>query len=425
MMWGTRIGAVAVGTDGICTFEYDRDFLASGIEVAPLTMPLSSVPYRFPALSRDTFSGLPGMLADSLPDRFGNAIIDSWLARQGRSKASFGVIERLCYTGSRGMGALEFMPATGPGAPSGDPVEVSALRELAAQVLQERASAGSIAGGLDKSGALQTILQVGTSAGGARAKAVIAWNESTGEVRSGQADAPDGFEHWLLKFDGVAENRDRELADPLGFGALEYAYSRMAAAAGVTMARCRLFEESGRRHFMTRRFDRPAPSERLHMLTLAGLAHFDFNAPGAHSYEEVFELMARLGLGVDQREQYYRRMLFNVVARNQDDHVKNTAFLMDRRGEWRLSPAYDVCWSYNPAGQWTSQHQMTIAGKRDGFTRDDLLTAARTGNIAERRARNCLDEVVAAAVEWERIASDVGVDERLAQGAGRTFRIDI
>jgi serine/threonine-protein kinase HipA len=409
-LWGRTIGAVSL-EDGaeVAAFQYDGAFAGSGIEVAPLLMPLSSRIYSFPALARPAFHGLPGLVADSLPDRFGSALIDAWLAGQGRRPESLNAVERLCYVGQRGMGALEFAPARGPGFRRSSIVKIDALVELASEVLTNRAALhGSLAAGQSRK-AVEDILRVGTSAGGARAKAVIAWNRKTNELRSGQVPAPDGFEYWLLKFDGVRGNRDRELEDPQGYTAIEYAYSLMARDCGIEMTACRLLEENGRRHFMTRRFDREAGGRKLHMQSLAALAHFDFNAAGAYSYEQAFQVMRRLSLPMAAMEQQYRRMVFNVVARNQDDHVKNIAFLMDRQGRWSLTPAFDVTFSFNPAGLWTARHQMTINGKQDQFTRADLKACAEAAGLKRGASRAILDELCAVIARWPGYAESAGV----------------
>ena len=261
-----------------------------------------------------------------------------------------------------------------------------------------------------RSDALNDILKVGTSAGGARAKAVIAWNRDTNEVRSGQVSADLGFEHWLIKFDGVHGNRDKEATDPQGFGAIEYAYYRMACDAGILMSECRLFEEGGRRHFMTRRFDRTAGGRKLHMQSLGALAHMDFNMAGAHSYEEAFLVLRRLGLTLLDAEQLYRRMVFNIMARNQDDHVKNIAFLMNRSGIWMLAPAYDLTYSYQPDGQWTSSHQMSLNGKRDDFTRDDFRACARLASLKRGVADAIVAETRQVVANWREYADAAGVD---------------
>lgn len=421
-LWGTRIGVVSL-EDGerIAAFQYEPDFIAHGIEVCPLVLPLGNRIHQFPSLSERSFRGLPGLLADSLPDRFGRALIEAWLATQGRTWDSFNAIEQLCYLGSRGMGALEFLPATRE-AGKAEPIDVGQLVKLASEVLCARGTLRESFATDERKAALAQILQVGTSAGGARAKAVIAWNPTTSEVRSGQLAAPEGFEHWLLKFDGVSGNRDKENEDPKGYTRIEYAYSLMAGAAGIHMSQCRLLADGPRQHFMTRRFDRPGGAAKLHMLSLGGMAHMDFNEPAGNTYEQAFDVLHRLALGTDAAEQLYRRMLLNVMGRNQDDHVKNIAFLMDQSGQWRLSPAYDVTCSYNPEGAWTNQHQMSINGKRDGFTRDDLYQCARRARISRQAATRAFDEVLAATKrwpEWARVAGVSGEHERKIQGALR------
>ena len=409
-LWGRRIAAASWDERGeLAAFQYDPEFARSGIEVAPLCMPLALRVYRFPSLPRISFHGLPGLLADSLPDTFGTALINAWLATQGRSPASFNALERLCYIGARGMGALEFAPVSGPRQRRSTKIRVDALVALASDILAHRTTLEGFFALEDRHRALEDLLRVGTSAGGARAKAIIAWNSVTNEVRSGQVSAPEGFGYWLLKFDGVSGNRDKELEDPKGYTAIEYAYALMARDAGVLMSECRLLEEGGRRHFMTRRFDRTEDGAKIHMQSLAALADLDFNAAGAHAYEQAFEVMRRLRLPMDATEQLFRRMLFNVVARNQDDHAKNIAFLMSPQGEWSLAPAFDLTYAYNPDGQWTSAHQMTINGKRDGFTREDFRTCAATVGLKRGRAETLLDEVRAAVQRWPEHAARAGV----------------
>ncbi|MCX6847198.1 MAG: type II toxin-antitoxin system HipA family toxin [Verrucomicrobia bacterium] len=413
-LWGRTIGAVSLddGQD-VAAFQYDPEFARSGIELSPLSMSSSKRVYEFPALSRNTFRGLPGLLADSLPDKFGNALIDAWLATKGRTPESFSAVERLCYTGTRGMGALEFAPVLGPKARKASKIEVDALVRLAGEVLTHRCDLQGHFHRAGKEKALRDILSVGTSAGGARAKAVIAWNSTTNEVRSGQIAAGEGFDYWLLKFDGVAGNKDKELEDPKGYGAIEFAYHLMAKAAGITMSECRLLEESGRRHFMTRRFDRLAGGEKLHMQSLCALAHFDFNSAGAYSYEQALLTSRHLKLPMASVEEQFRRMVFNIVARNQDDHVKNIAFLMNQQGEWSLAPAFDVTYSYNPSGAWTAMHQMTMNGKRDGFTLADFETCAKAAVMKRGRAASILDEVVAAVEQWPKFAEKAKLTEKL------------
>jgi len=424
-LWGRRIAAVSIdAADGVARFEYEPDFRESGIEVSPLRMPLSGGIYRFPELSRESFHGLPGLLADCVPDKFGNALIDTWLATQGRSGASFDAVERLCYIGKRGMGALEFSPLRGPRPRTSEPLHVGELVALASDILQHRSQLETRFGDRGSGHALKEILRVGTSAGGARAKAVIAWHPESNEVRSGQVKAPEGFGYWLLKFDGVSGNRDKEVADPQGYGRIEYAYHLMARAAGIQMADCRLLEENGRAHFMTRRFDRLSDGSKLHMQTLGGIAHYDFNMAGAYGYEQALQVIQQLGLGMDARIEQVRRMVFNIVARNQDDHVKNIAFLMDKRGKWQLSPAYDLIFSYNPDGAWTSRHQMTVNGKRDHFTRADIEACAASANIPKRMIRTIIQEVRTAVKQWPAFAEQASVDTRTRDKIFENLRID-
>lgn len=423
-LWGRTIGAVSLapGSD-VASFQYAPAFAASGIEIAPLVMPLSEQVYTFPALAYESFHGLPGLLADSLPDRFGNALIDAWLATQARTPASFSAVERLCYMGARGMGALEFLPALGPKPGKATRIEIDALVELASMVLTHRSDLHASFGATGRGQALTDILRVGTSAGGARAKAVIAWNRATNEVRAGQVAAPPGFEYWLLKFDGVAGNKDKELEDPQGYGAIEYAYYLMAKAAGVSMSECRLLEENKRRHFMTRRFDRLSDGGKLHMQTLGALAHFDFNRAGAYAYEQALLTIRQLGLPLTAVEEQFRRMVFNIVARNQDDHVKNIAFLMNQQGEWSLAPAFDVTYSYNPAGLWTATHQMTLNGKRDNFTRDDFEQCAKAALLKRGRAVKIIDEVQTAVRNWQTFAAEANVTPEWRTKIQRAHRL--
>ena len=399
-LWGRSIGAVSV-EDSFSTaaFQYTPEFARSGIEVAPLMMPLDERVYAYPKLAHESFHGLPGMLADSLPDRFGNALIDAWLATQGRTPESFDAVERLCYIGARGMGALEFAPATGPKARDSQKVSVDALVELASEVLSQRNDLKQSFADEHTAESLRDILRVGTSAGGARAKAIIAWNSTTNEVRSGQVAAGSGFDYWILKFDGVSGNKDKELEDPKGYGVIEYAYALMARAAGIDISECRLLEENGRRHFMTRRFDRLEGGEKLHMQSLGALAHYDFNLAGAYAYEQAMLVIRRLDLGMAAIEEQFRRMAFNIIARNQDDHVKNIAFLMDKTGRWSLSPAFDVTYSYNPDGLWT---------------------ASQRG-----RAQTIINEVTEAVRRWPEFAASAEVMPGWVQTIQQNLRLDI
>jgi serine/threonine-protein kinase HipA len=426
MLWGKSIGAVSWDESaGLAHFEYESDFVPSGIEVAPHTMPLAKQIYSFPALPRETFHGLPGLLADSLPDDFGNALINTWLAGQGRSPNSFNPVERLCYTGARGMGALEYLPSTGPPTNESESVDVDALIDLASKILINRnALQGSFAAEL-REDSLQDILRVGTSAGGARAKAIIAWNQQTNEVRSGQVTAGTGFTYWLLKFDGVSGNKDKELEDPAGYGLIEYAYYHLAKKAGIIIEESRLLEENGRSHFMTKRFDRTEAGQKIHMQSLCALEHFDFKQAGAHSYEQALRTIRRLDMPMTTIEEQFRRMTFNIIARNQDDHVKNIAFLMDKAGNWSLSPAFDVTYSYNPTGDWTSRHQMSLNGKRDDFTIDDFKACAKNVSMKRGRAQEIVHQVQTAVLQWKRFADKSGVAPGIADGIAKTHRTGI
>ena len=409
-LWGRRIGAVTWLPDkGISVFQYTPEFASSRLQVSPMMMPLREAPYEFPELSKKTFKGLPGMLTDSLPDKFGNALIDVWLARQSRSKESFNPVERLCYMGSRGMGALEFQPVIRDTQIPARIVEVESLVKLSNHILDKRTNLHGRLNEVDEANVVEDILRVGTSAGGARAKAVLAWNESTGEFRSGQVEVDKGYSHWLMKFDGVTENRDKELADPLGYGRIEYAYYLMAQQAGITMMPCRLHEEGGRAHFMTRRFDRTGAGKKRHYQSLGAIMHYDFEMPGAYSYEQVIILIKRLGLSAQDIDQQVRRTFFNIIARNQDDHVKNIGFVMNQQGEWRLSPAFDVVYSYNPVGDWTSQHQMSLNGKRDHFEFEDLMSFAKMVGMKRAKAIHRFDEVNAAVKNWQEHAANAAV----------------
>ena len=424
-LWGNTVGAVSWLDDreyGV--FEYDPEFLNKGLDISPIHMSLEGARkgdgiYSFPALNKDTFLGLPGMLADSLPDKFGNSIIDAWLARHGRDAASFNPVERLCYTGKRGMGALEFSPAIIDKYDASVPVEVSELVELTQEIMSERKALDVSLGESeqDNADAILDILRVGTSAGGARAKAVIAMDDK-GNVRSGQTQAPTGYDYWILKFDGVT---DLELGESRGYGRIEYAYHLMAKAAGIQMAESRLLEESGRAHFMTKRFDR-VNGKKQHMQTLCGIAHYDFNMAGAYSYEQAFTVMRQLRLSKADAVEQYRRILFNIMARDLDDHTKNIAFLMGADGKWKLSPAYDVIYSHNPQGKWTSQHQMSLNGKRNHFSVEDLVAVADSISLSKPDA--IIHEVVTAVEKWPEFAKEAGVKSEVVSDIQKHLRIN-
>jgi len=417
-IWGRRVGAVAWDEQsGLGSFEYSDVFQRSGLGLSPLMMPLGSAIYRFPELRTEAFRGLPGMVADSLPDRWGTTLVDTWLELQGRSRESFNPVERLCYVGSRGMGALEFRPAT-RGMGRSETLEVDSLVDLARDVLAMRAGE-SVA--LDDEG-LAALLQVGTSAGGVRAKAVIAWNPETNETRSGQVTAPAGFQYWIIKFDGVGST-DGEFTDPKGYGRVEYAYHSMATDAGIDMPEARLHVDAeGRAHYMTRRFDRTDTGEKIHAQTLQAIAHLDYNQAGAHSWETALRVTRRL-CGAADVDRLYRRLVFDVVARNQDDHTKNISFLMDPDGRWALSPAYDLTWAYNPASLWTGRHQMTIAGKRDSITRSDLVDVGEA--VGAHRPRDVITDVVDAVGRWPEHSAASAVPEALHQAVTASLQLDL
>lgn len=420
-MWGAKMGAVALDpTLGVYAFAYDPKWKRKGVEAAPLTMPLSdsrSV-FVFPALPKDTYLGLPAMLADALPDDFGNALIDAWMATQGVDKKSITVLDRLAYMGQRGMGALEFKPARGSHKESATPIAMKELVEEARRLVQ-----GTFAVDHESKAALANIIKVGTSAGGARAKAVIAWNPKTDEVRSGQFDAAPGFEHWLLKFDGVG--KDRELGTGEGYGRIEYAYSQMAKTAGIQMSPCRLLEENGRAHFMTKRFDRhvtpSGETHKYHVQTLCAMNHLDFRQRGTHAYAQLFLAINQLGLGDNALSEAFRRMAFNVMARNCDDHTKNFSFLLHEGRSWELAPAYDVTHAYNPSGEWTYQHLMSVNGKFQEITRDDLLTDADRFSV--RKPQEILGEVRAAIENWSAFALEAGMEDTLRDRVARDFHL--
>lgn len=414
-IWGQHAGTVAWDeTRQAGSFEYTSEFVQSGLELSPMMMPLQARRvYQFPNLSYETFLGMPGLLADALPDAFGKALLDRWLTSVGRTFAN--PIERLCYQGKRSMGALEFVPAQDSYLERGTQLEIDSLVEVAREVLDTKKQL-DVNLNEDTKEAIANIIRVGTSAGGQRAKAVIAYNDATGEVRSGQIEAPEGFRHWLLKLDGVT---NAELGDPKHYGQIEYVYYLMAIKAGIKMTECRLLEENGRAHFMTRRFDRINGNEKVHMQTLCGMAHYDYKMLRAYSYEQVFQVMRRLRLPYSQAEEMYRRMVFNVMARNQDDHTKNISFLMDRQGKWSLSPAYDLSWAYNPAGAWTSKHQMSVNNKWDDIGREDLLAVAKNVNI--RQAEQIVEQVKEAVSQWPKLAKENGIPKNIIEKIDKTL----
>ena len=415
-LWGDLVGVASWNEQrNFAYFEYNKNFVSKGLEISPLKMPLSEgFVYSFPELNAETFKGLPGLLADSLPDKFGNALINKWLSEQGRDTNSYNPIERLLYQGKRGMGALEFEPAERFVSNVSSKIELQSLIEVARRALSDKSTLHT---SLQSEEELRQLIKVGTSAGGARAKAVIAYNEQTGEIRSGQTIAPQGFTHWLIKLDGVT---NQELGDPEHFGKIEYAYYQMAVDCGIEMSESHLLKDGNRCHFLTRRFDRTDSGEKLHLQTLCGLAHFDFNLPGAYSYEQLFQTMRSLRLPYSDAEQMYRRMVFNVVARNQDDHTKNFSFLMNKNGVWRLAPAYDMTFSYNPTGDFTAQHQLSIAGKRDNFTRADLLQLAEQMNT--KKPNELIEEIISVISNWKKYAENADIPTKIIDFIGKTHR---
>ncbi len=413
-IWNTLVGAVASDPAlGCYAFEYDEGWRRRGIELAPRMMPTTapSPLFAFPALG-ESFKRLPGLLADALPDAFGNALIDAWMATHGVDGNEVTALDRLAYMGKRGLGALEFRPSKGASKESAQPLQMKALVETARRVVQ-----GDFGDDMHAQAALANIIKVGTSAGGARAKAVIAWNPVTHEIRSGQFDVAPGFEHWLLKFDGVG--KDMELGTPADYGRIEYAYYHMAVAAGLVMSPCRLLEENGRAHFMTRRFDREG-NEKYHLQSLCALSHLDYKQRATHAYEQYFLLISELRLGDEALAQAFRRMAFNILARNCDDHTKNFAFRLKPGGRWELAPAYDVTNAHNPKGEWTSQHLMSVNGRFDDIGRADLLTVADRFGVA--RAESLLGEVKAAVGNWAAFAGEAGLGAATIDKVARDFR---
>ena len=409
-LWGSLVGSLAWDyASNMAVFEYDDAFRRHGMELAPLTMPLSmgNRPFSFPANRTECFKGLPGLVADALPDKFGNQIITEWLTRQGLPVGEITPLERLCYVGQRAMGALEFEPSKASAMLNeSTEIYIDELTQLAEEIFTKREAFQERMFQEDKS--VFDILRVGTSAGGAKPKAIIAYNDKTNEVRSGQVKAPEGFGYWLLKFDGVTYSEHGSIMEnPKGIGNVEYAYYKMAQACGIEMTESRLLVEGDNHHFMTRRFDRTDSGEKICMQTAAGLAHLDRDQ--RHSYEEIFAIIRKMNLPMDASLQLYRRMVFNVVARNNDDHTKNFSFLMDRQGQWTFAPAYDLCYSYKPGGRWIGQHQLSLNGKQDNFTRQDLLTIGEKMGI--RRCGEMIDEVINAVSNWHSIAQDCGVRE--------------
>jgi serine/threonine-protein kinase HipA len=411
-IWNKRVGAIAWDdSTGLGTFEFEPAFLNNGWDLSPLRMPQIEAKGRIFSFSElkdsKAFYGLPGLLADSLPDKYGNALINAWLARRGRPSGSMNPVEKLSFIGKRGMGALEFEPAIPKGSDTSTKIEIDTLVQAANDILANRKDFSSDLSENEEK-ALLDILKIGTSTGGARAKALIAFNPITKEVRSGQVVAPKGFTHWILKFDGVIDN---QFGATHGYGRVEMAYHLMAKDSQIEMTECRLLEENGRAHFMTRRFDRELSNGKLHIQSLCAMQHFDFNDITSYSYEQLFETMRLLGLPYPEAEQLFRRMVFNVISRNCDDHTKNFAFVMDKTGSWKLSPAFDICHSYRPESSWVSQQSLSINGKRQNITRDDFLSVAKQMNI--KKAANIINQINAVVQDWQHYAEEINVSPEL------------
>lgn len=420
ILWGEQVGVVAWNdANRIASFEFQPDFLNKGWDVAPLIMPINNAKNRvfsFPEhRNNSTFKGLPGLLADILPDKYGNALINTWLASQGRDR-SLNPIEILSFINNRGMGALEIEPAINTVTKRATKIEIESLVDIVNDILKNRQNFKTQISTNNEKKALSDILKIGTSAGGARAKAIIAYNSKTKDVRSGQVKAPEGFTYWILKFDGVS---DAQFGASNGYGRVEMAYHLMAKDAGIEMTECQLFEENGRAHFMTKRFDRTDDGEKIHMQSFCAMRHFDFNIVGYYSYEQLFETMRALGLAYPEAEQLFRRMVFNVLARNCDDHTKNFAFLMDKIGKWKLSPAYDVCHAYRPESNWVNQQSLSVNGKRENISTDDFLAVARQMNI--KKAKHIIDEITAAIKNWQNYAEQINVDAELRDAIQETL----
>lgn len=406
-MFGRTVGSVRWNSSyGVAHFEYDPNFVKTGIQPSPILMPVrEGRVYSFGELNQETFKGLPGMLADSLPDTYGRALFDKWLTLTGRTSGN--VIESLCFMGKRCMGALEFEPAIEVGFNTEHRIELDSLVTVAREALTEKDSFQTNLDD-DRKSAIAEILRLGTSAGGQRAKAIIAYNNKTGEVRSGQVEAPEGFDYYLIKLDGVSATAG--FKETGNYGRLEYSFAKLVRACGIDMTECSLIEENGRAHFLTKRFDR-IEGEKVHMQTLCGIAHYDYRLLRGYSYEQAFNVMRGLHLSYKEAQEMFRRVVFNVVVRNQDDHTKNISFLMDKKGKWRLSPAYDMGYAYNPNGAWTSAHQMSVNGKYENITRADLLELATRNNI--RNASQIIDEVCETCAGWYIIAKEVDVPQTM------------
>ena len=408
-LWGTRVGIIHQDLDKpYASFEYDGRFLNSNIEISPIMMPLSNIVYEFPVLSGEPFFGMPGLVVDSLPDTFGNKVIEQWLVSQHKSITDFTAIDRLCYMGKRGMGALEYVPASSEISDINESINVSEMVKFASDVLNKR---GSITVNAEESLTYSQLVQVGSSAGGARAKALIAWNEKTNEIKSGQLSLDKDFDYWLMKFDNVSKNGDHGLEDVQEYTLIEYAYYKMALAAGIQMNECRIYSNAGENHFMTKRFDR-VEGKKIHMQSLGAMAHISYKEPRLCSYEMAAAYMREMQLPMIDIEQFFSRMVFNCIAVNQDDHVKNISFLMDRSGKWRLSPAYDVTYSYDVTNKWLSAHQMTINGKKSNINLIDLLEVGEKMGLKKKKCMDIISRISLVVADFEKYANEANIREK-------------
>lgn len=427
---GGLVGAVSFDTDkGYGAFEYDSAFIRRGVELSPITMPLSTQIYSFPALGYETFKGLPGLVADSLPDDFGNAVLNAWIATLGKSPSDITPLKRLQYTGKRGMGALEYAPVIQQKSlNASQEIEIASLVSIAQEVLDNRKTfAVSLPSeGEEDREAMLSLLSVGMSAGGARPKAVVAFNDDFTQVRSGQVNVPEGFTHCLMKFDGVSEqNKNQEtFGDPLGYGAMEFVYYQMAKSSGIDMMPCRLLPEGNRRHFVTQRFDRNG-NDKIHVQTVNGLAHIDYKQPGSYSYAELINLARTLGVSATDATSLLKRMVFNIVARNHDDHSKNFAFMLVEN-KWTLAPAYDLAYSYKPGSKWVNSHWMSLNGKRDDFTREDIYSLQNLSrNFTKKKIDQIIDETIEHVSTWPTLAKESDVPKRLIEDINSNLRLNL
>lgn len=418
-LWGELVGAVRWDANrSIGFFEYAPAFLQKNWDISPIKMPIRKGRqiYSFPELARsETFMGIPGLLADVMPDKYGNALIDTWLAHHGRPPGSMNPVEKLCFIGSRGMGALEFEPAQFTTTKTTYKVEMESLVLMAQKMLQKR-KAFQTDVTKEEEKAMMDILKIGTSAGGARPKAIIAYNKKTGEVKSGQTKVPKGFQHYLIKLDGVS---DAQFGETEGYGRVEMAYYEMARSCEIDMMPCTLLEENGRAHFLTQRFDREEGNKKHHIQTWCALEHFDYNNVGMYAYEQLFQTMRVLRLSYPQAEQLFRRMVFNVMARNCDDHTKNFAFRLKQGEKWELTPAYDICHAFRPGSLWVSQQSLSVNGKRSNIQQHDLLTVAKAMNI--KKAEAILKHIEMALKRWKQFAEDQNVKPTLRDAIDKTL----